>query len=365
MKTISTLICLSLVFAKLSAQSPISITSINMPVINDTFRVSLASLSSIGAYTATGANYSWDFSTLDSTNQQIRKFQPGSSTPYAFYFFPPKYGEKTLDSIPIPSFTSFSIKNIYSFYRKNSTSSFNAEGMGLTMNGIPVGVTNSDEDELYYFPLNYGDRDSSTFKMSTPTTTMIPFSYKKEGYRITEVDGWGTITTPYGTAPCLRVVTTQYSKDTVTINAIMPPFNKFGFPNNMRSYQWLTLGERIPYLEVSGNVVGGNFTPTQARYRDVIRVFAGIKENTLQGLLMSVFPNPAKDKLTLVLGKIEGKVTVEMTDLQGKLLKSFELTDNTGLINTHTLDIGEFTQGLYLLNLNNKSGKQSIKFSIQ
>lgn len=363
MKRISTLIFATAGLIKLSAQ--ISITSTNMPVINDTFRVSIASLSSVGDYTATGANYIWDFSTLDSTNQQIRKFQPGSSTPYAFYFFPPKYGEKTLDSIPIPSFSGFSIKNIYSFYRKNSTTSFNAEGMGLTMNGIPVGVTNSDEDELYFFPLNFGDRDSSTFKMSTPTTTMIPFSYKKQGYRITEVDGWGTITTPYGTAPCLRVVTTQYSKDTITINALMPPFNKFGFPNNMRSYQWLTLGERIPYLEVSGNVVGGNFTPTQARYRDVIRVFAGIKENNHQEVFMSVFPNPANDELNLVLGKTEGTVKIEITDLQGKMIKSLELTNNSGLLNTHSIYVGELSQGLYLLNLNNASGKQSLKFSIQ
>lgn len=347
------------------AQSPISITSANMPVINDTFRVSVANLSSVGDYTATGANYTWDFSTLVPTSQDMRKFQPGSSTPYAFYFFPPKYGEKTLDSVPIPSATGFSIKNIYSFYRKNSTVSFNAEGMGLTMNGIPVGVTNSNEDELYLFPLNYTDRDSTTFKMSTPSTTLIPFSYKKEGYRITESDGWGTITTPYGTAACLRVVTTQYSIDTITINALPAPFNKVGFPNYMRSYQWLTLGEKVPYLEVNGNVIGGGFVPTQARYRDVVRVFAGVHETEKSDILLSVFPNPAKDELTLIVGKTDGPITLKITDLQGKIVTSFEIENNTQVVNTHRIALGNLSQGLYLLNLNSKSGKQTLKISIQ
>lgn len=347
------------------AQTPISITSVNMPVINDTIRFSLADMASVGDYTVTGANYNWDFSTLVPTNQDIRKFQPGSATPYAFYFFPPKYGEKTLDSVPIPSATGFSIKNIYSFYRKNSTLSFNAEGMGLTMNGVPVGVTNSDEDELYLFPLNFTDRDSTSFKMSTPTTTMIPFSYKKQGYRITEADGWGTITTPYGTAPCLRVVTTQYSIDTITVNALPAPFNKIGFPNYMRSYQWLTLGEKIPYLEVNGNVIGGSFMPTQARYRDVIRVFAGIQENNNSAMLFSVFPNPAKEELSLVLGKTYEPVKITITDLQGKTIRSFVIENNTQIINTHRLPINNMTPGLYLLNLNNDSGKQTLKISIQ
>lgn len=365
MKPLFTFLGCLVLSSTLLAQMPISITSVNMPVINDTFRVSVADLASVGDYTITGANHNWDFSTMIPTDQTIRKFQPGSSTPYAFYFFPPKYGEKTLDSIPIPSATGFSIKNIYSFYRKNSTNSFNAEGMGLTMNGIPVGVTNSDEDELYLFPLNYTDRDSTTFKMSTPTTTLIPFSYKKQGYRITEADGWGSITTPYGTAACLRVVTTQYSIDTITINAFPPPFNKIGFPNYMRSYQWLTLGEKVPYLEVNGNVVGGGFVPTQARYRDVVRVFAGINESEKSNVIFSVFPNPAEDELTIVIGKTESAVKLEMTDLQGKIIKTFVIENNTDLVNTHRLALGNLALGLYLLNLNIKSGKQTLKISIQ
>ena len=55
------IICISI---KINAQ--ITITSANMPSSGDTIRYSNASLASVGDYTATGSNYNWDFSTLDS-----------------------------------------------------------------------------------------------------------------------------------------------------------------------------------------------------------------------------------------------------------------------------------------------------------
>ena len=89
--------------------SQITITSTNMPVSGDTCRYSSASLTSVGDYTTSGAAHVWDFSTLDSTGQGIRKFEPSTATPYFFYFFPPKYGEKTLDAVPIPTIPGFPI----------------------------------------------------------------------------------------------------------------------------------------------------------------------------------------------------------------------------------------------------------------
>ena len=344
----------------------ITITASHMPVSGDTCRYSTANVSAAGNYTVTGANHSWNFS-LTPTGQEIRKFQASAQTPYFFYFLFPKYGEKIMDSLPVPAIPGnpISIKNIYSFYKKVSTpSSFNSEGLGLTMSGVPIGATYSDEDELYKFPLTYGNRDSTTFKLSTPSNTLIPFTYKKQGYRITEADGWGTITTPYGTASCLRVVTTQYSLDTITISVLPAGFNKFGFPNYMRSYQWLTTGEKIPYLEVLGNVVAGNFTPTQVRYRDKARVITGIQEETFSPVI-SVFPNPAVDELTIITSQEQELLSVEITDLQGKLVgKPFRLESN-GPVSQYSINVSGIAKGLYILNVSGKTGRQSLKISIQ
>ncbi len=350
------------------AQSQITITPANIPVSGDTCRYSSISATAITNYTATGANHTWNFASLTATGQDIRKFQPSTATPYFFYFLPPKYGEKTLDSLPIPTIPGFpiSIKNIYSFYRKSTSpfSSFNSEGLGLTMSGIPIGATFSDEDELYKFPLAFGNRDSTTFKLSTPSNSLIPFTYKKQGYRITEADGWGTITTPYGTAACLRVMTTQYSIDTISIPALPAGFNKFGFPNYARSYQWLTLGEHIPYLEISGTMIGNTFTPTSVKYRDQARRVSGIKEEEFNALI-SVFPNPANTELTIITAQQQQAVSIEIVDMQGKTVKKQLLEQYAEPVNQNKIDVSGLAKGLYILNLHNGSKNRTLKISIQ
>ncbi|MDF2449728.1 MAG: hypothetical protein K0R26_2232 [Bacteroidota bacterium] len=355
-------------FSVIIMEAQISITSTNMPVSGDTCRFSKASLTSLGDYISSGPNWVWDFSTLDSTGQDVRKFVPSSATPYSIYFYA-KFGEKTMDSVPIPAIPGMpgiSMKNIYSFYRKNGAASFNSEGLGITISGAPVGSTAQgfDYDELYLFPLNYMDHDSTTFRFSTPSFSAVPFAYKKHGYRITDVDGYGTITTPYGTEACIRVVTTQYATDTIIINAIPAPFNKISFPNHVRSYQWLTLTEKIPYLEITGNMVFGNFVPTQARYKDKKRNFVGIKEEELN-LMLSVFPNPSTNEITIITPKLDGTVDAQITDLSGKNVLQKTLTENPMIANRHSLDVSSLAKGFYILNLSNNSGKQSLKISIQ
>lgn len=217
---------------------------------------------------------------------------------------------------------------------------------------------------MYKFPLDYLDRDSTTFEFSSVSSGLVPFTYKKAGYRITESDGWGTITTPYGTANCLRVVTTQYSKDSIFTTLLPSPFNKFGFPNYQRSYQWLTLGEKIPYLEVSGNVVFGAFTPTQVKYRDVIRSFVGIEE-TENNLALTVFPNPANNQVIIVTPQLNQELKAEMSDLQGKLVFSTTFTDNSQMANQHLLNVSNLAKGFYVLSLVSSNKKQSLKISVQ
>ena len=350
------IVCLNLTII-----SQITITSANMPGSADTIRYSNASLTSVGDYTATGANYNWDFSTLDSTGQGLRRFVAANTTPYIF--FGTDFGEKTADSI---GFSPILFKNIYSFYKKTS-SKFYIDGIGMTFSGFPIPNFYTDKDELYLFPLNYLNRDSTTFKFSTVTTGSTIPSYSKQGYRITEADGWGTITTPYGTASCLRVVTTQYSQDSIkgslAIGTFTIPLN-IGFPNYTKSYQWLTLTEKIPFLEVSGTVVAGNFVPTAAKYRDVLRSWVGIKEeNPL--LALSVFPNPASGQLNLIIPKHEEAITAELLDLQGKIVLSVNLANNSNVVNQHKLDVSLVAKGLYVLNLSSTLGKQSLKISIQ
>lgn len=353
-----TLLALCLVLTGLRAQ--ITIVSSSMPGSGDTIRYSSAWLSSLGNYTATGANHTWHFDTLRPLSQGVRAFKAALLTPYAFYFASPnKYGEKVTDSIGV---ATFQFKNIYSFYKKTSTV-FSAEGIGFTFSGIPLAGLYSNEDELYQFPLDYLDRDSSTFKFKV-TLPSVGF-YGKQGYRINEVDGWGTITTPFGTAPCLRVISTQYSTD-----SIGTPLGNFGFPNVQRSYQWLVTSQKIPYLDITGNLIGNGFTPTQARYRDSVRYIDpnpfGVSVAELnQTLALNFYPNPASDQLHLDLPAVSGTIRADIYDLTGRLVSAQTLESCTQALNHRSLDLSSLPGGQYLLRLQTAGASQSLKFSKQ
>jgi hypothetical protein len=249
------------------------------------------------------------------------------------------------------------IKDVHNFYRKNSTTSFNGVGTGMMVSGLPLGATSTDEDELYKFPLNYGNRDSTTFKFSTPTTTLIPFKYKKNGYRITEVDGWGYVSTPMGTEPCIRVVTTQYATDSIIITN--PPF-ELPFDNFVRSYQWLTLGEKIPYFEVNGSLIANTFVPNEVRYRDVPRSFVGINETMQQQLALAIYPNPAVNELNIMVPKNKA-LDLEIYSASGQLVIKRSIT-NTEAMNKHSIDISKLAQGLYSGVLGDGKAVQNFKF---
>lgn len=277
----------------LHTSAQIIITNTNLPNSGDTIRYSIAALSSVGDYTSTGVNYIWKFDTLRPIRQGRRDFT--NNTPYLMFFGPLKFGEKIADTIVsqnIPGFGNVTITDFYQFYR-NLPSVFDVEGAGLKINNIPVPSFYSDKDELYLLPLSYGQKDSTTFKFSTATSTAIPIVYKKTGYRITKVDGWGTISTPYGTFNCLRVVTTQYSKDTIIFNSSFGPI-PIGYNNYQRAYQWLSPSEKIPILEVNGNIDNtGKFLPTLVRYRDSYKVVGINKIKNSSNNRLSAFPNPS------------------------------------------------------------------------
>jgi hypothetical protein len=172
---------------------------------------------------------------------------------------------------------------------------------------------------------------------------MLPARYSKTGHRVTEVDGWGTITTPFGTENCIRLVTTQYSRDTV--KATLLPF-PLGFQNNVRSYQWLTLGSKIPYLEITGAFQMENFTPTTARYRGYVNGNrTGLGEFAREK--PHVYPSPAVNDLFVKGVSIDG--TIRISNIAGALVREVSSSDGH-------VDVSGLHPGIYFIQLRSGSG---------
>lgn len=287
------ILLIAVFFTTFSAHAQITITQSAMPSGGDTIRYSSAGLSGLVLDLANkGTNRTWDYSSLTPSGQDIYNYQSANRTPYLLYFFG-QVGLKTADSLGINPIV---LKNIYAFYTKNTTV-FKQEGIGYSYQGIPLAARNIDDDEIYQFPLGYGDSDVSTFNFRFAIPGNI-FTYVQAGVRTNIVDGWGSIKTPYKTYPnVLRVKTIVNGTD-----SLITQLAKIPVPRRQVIYKWLSADEKIPVLEMTGTEVGGIFTPNQIRYRDQYRGLS----------------NPLRPNAGFTVNKTSGFVTVDTFNLSDR-----------------------------------------------
>ncbi len=312
-----------------------TITSSQMPKANDTLRFSSASpLNLPMGWEVGGAGITWDFSALKALSQTLGKYYSAAKTPYSFYFFG-QIGQKTADTLGAGPIT---LTNVYSFYT-NSSKVFKAEGIGYQYSGFPLASMYKDDDEIYQFPLNYGDKDTSSFnfKFSIPGDL---FSLIQNGKRYNNAEAWGTIKTPY--KEYKNVLRLKVFIDEV--DTIVTQLGKFAIPRRVVSYKWLSTEERIPVMEIQGTQSGttGKFTATQIRYRD--GYIARLAVNTvLPNQVPNLFPNPVANQFSLM--GFDSRECLDITDCRGQhfYLKSIGL---------NRYDAGSLISGMYFIHTN-------------
>lgn len=339
-------------FSTVSAQ--VTITANDMPVNGDTLRYSTTLGVNLGfLLTDTGANKTWNLDTLSSLTQRVDEYKSALQVnPIYVLISPTAYGYKVADTfgmqgVPLP----IAITEVYTFFsKKTGPARFVAEGFAAKVSGVPTPAVYSNEDEQYFFPLNYGNpEDSTDFKLSVSLATVG--SMKQQGYRKTRVDAWGSITTPYFTTPknCLRIRTEINEIDSVTIS----PLPAVGIPRRSVDYKWLVPGEHYPALWITANIVGGNETITTVRYRDAYKPSA-IQEagNKATLTVLRAIPNPATQNIRIQLPVVSGEYVVEVFDMQGRLLATQK--------NDATLDIVALPAGSYIARV---SYEQSVGYA--
>lgn len=296
----------------------IQIQSSDLPAPSSSYTVSQSRPQPGWDFTATGANFSWDFSTLPVDTQLTIEWKSPLQVPQ--YFF--SCGNASLQALLLkvadsfPSQGGISIRDIYAFLRKSS-SQLAIHGVGASVNGVPITQCYQDPDELYMLPLSYARQDSTTFWLRL--TFSIPnagtATLAQRGYRLHEVDGYGQVATPYGQYPCLRLRRKVHQRDTLYIN---------GFPLQRRDtsyieYEWLGEDQGVPLLRVQGNIVGpggGTFVPVVIQFKDVPRANAllgggtvRLSPNPTRGILHVPAPG-ARYKVLNLIGKVvqEGEI---------------------------------------------------------
>jgi hypothetical protein len=87
-----------------------------------------------------------------------------------------------------------------------------------------------------------------------------------------------------------------------------------------------------------------------------------IKEPDIDAVV-EVFPNPVKDKLNIMLDKIDGELPVKIYRQDGSLV--YEETLFPGSQSVHTINVAQFSPGIYLLTAKTERHNISRKIVIQ
>ena len=299
----------------------------------------------------TDTNYAWDFSFLQFNNQRADTFLsvPSTGLTYSLFFvdagFNPNRANLALRG-SLPAVPGVSVTDVYNFYY-NSVSSYLQTGYGATINGTQVPVAYGNKDVIYSFPLNYGDYDTSysDVSLSVPGLGSLNSTQSRFNY----VDGWGAVTTPYGTFACLRQLSLINGHDSIYVDSLSMGF---GFDRiTLREYKWLAKNMDAPVLQINTQ----EFTPgvesvTSVFYLDSLHVPVGIE--AVEENAMVVYPNPSSGGLYIVLpsGQKSSKLSYSIQTLTGKPV----ITErDLSAASRYYISIADLPEGIYIVTADN------------
>lgn len=349
-----------LAFMPLISLAQISITSNDLQHSGDFYTVSTGVAFSGMDATLTGANYNWDYSQLTYSSQTTDTIFDESSTGSLLSVFFVDFAFNVNRSNLASHGNSFAVgtvnvSDVWNFYY-NSTSSFKQVGFGAIVNGAPLPVAYSPQDVIYNLPLTFGQTDSGNSGYALDLTSTLGLYYSIARTRSTEVDGWGSLTTPLGTFNVLRTKATVIEQDSVYIDSLgfglnLPPVTTI-------EYKWLGAGSGIPLLEIN---TSGTGIVTSIKYQDTLNTTAVTSLAIVSEPVL--FPNPASDYLFVKYNLSKpANVHIAIYSQEGKLVADEINSQDSAGDQFKSISLSQYhlAHGTYFLHLN-VDGKEFTK----
>lgn len=352
------LLPLLFIFAS-NSQAQITVTQPDFADAGDTVRMSQTVDLTID-YTSTGANHTWDYSNLTPTGQVVKDYldvdDASALVQIAFGFFaPPAYQATNYvasDAIPLDLIGGFLPVNISNVFQmsKNTSSEINSVGFTVDVEGTEVPFKSDTIETRYELPLNFGNVYSSNGYTNLDMNPIYNAIWRQYRTRNSNVDGWGSITTPYGTFDALRVRHDITEQDSLFFDlGGGGTWVSLPIPNST-IYEWWTNGEKEPILRIVTNEVLGLPVVSAIEYRDIYRnLTASVKELTTT---FEMYPNPTAEELTIKGLQPGSSYTV--FDANGRLVSSGSATTTDVQLN-----VASFESGTYTVMVRNGEGKWS------
>jgi hypothetical protein len=306
-----------LIGISLKAQPTLTATGCN-PYLGQTFSMVTTSGTPISAGNS-GANQTWNLSSITGTPTGTITMVAPSATPYA---------------------ASFASANLA--YATNgggvgylSTSSTYMRVCGL---GSPSAtIAYNDLEDILHFPFTYNNTFTDTYSAVFVTTQQ----FYRRGTMTATADGYGTLITPNGTyTNVLRVHYVEVSQDSTDLG---------GFPYTIDyqtdQYTWFKEGTHKELASVytssnsvSADTYGGSYLTGNVGIDDIDQYISS----------SAISPNPASDiiKLDLTLTTKKG-VIISVFNSIGQNMKMNQTSEGILGDNSIQLDIANLPEGIY------------------
>ncbi|NOQ71566.1 MAG: T9SS type A sorting domain-containing protein [Crocinitomix sp.] len=341
----------SLLFAFLVASIPlfsqITVTSSDFPEGGDTVLVSVSSDFEYD-FVSSGADYDWNYDALNMTDQRIDTFFDidDADILYQIIFnngwFDPDYQADyftPLLNFAFPETDAVPIGNPVGF-TKIETDKVEIIGVGLEISGIKVPIKNEIIDVEYELPMSYGDEWESTSFFEVDLNPAFDGILRRHQERTSEVDGWGEVTTPFGTFEVVRTKSFLDFTDSLRISfGEITTWIELPTPSQV-VYSWWAEDQKIPVLQVVAQDIGGTETITSVEYKDRDLSDVGIAESPTNQPNITLFPVPSADFINIIS---ESEIqNIQIYSLTGAISMQDIWTKKSGILNVSQLAPGSY-----------------------
>lgn len=283
MKIKATLTAVFALVAVFYLQAQISYTADDFAAIDESYRLSIVNLPVGLDFAATGEDIAWDFSELELNAQEDNAWVDSSDTGYQlswcflngiFFGCPDAFAELT--NLAQPNFDGFEVNgfgltDVVTHYKKTDEV-LEARMIGITPDAgglsIPFAASYTNPDSIYQFPIEFGNTDASSSEYAIDFSEFgVGFAFNSANQRSNTVEGYGSLTTPFGTFEEVLKMKTII----VTENEIIFEENTVPTVDTAVEYKWFSKDFGIPVLTATGNISAIGEVITRVAYIDSVQ----------------------------------------------------------------------------------------------
>jgi hypothetical protein len=236
-------------------------------------------------------------------------------------------------------------------FTNNTSAAITSIGYELVFNGQGIPAKSDTIESRYVLPLTFGDSYQSRGYTRLNLNPIYDAEWKQYRTRSTQVDGWGSITTPFGTFDALRIHHTITELDSIYISLAG---NGFWLPLDVpeaHEYEWRSTADKEAILRIRTNVIFGTEAVTGIEYRDNYLAL-----NEFSDIALRLSPNPSSDELVITTESELKNWMIVSTN--GTVVSSGSFS----VANSPSIDVRPLTAGTYTLIVQSELGVHSASF---